>query len=259
MHALIAQILQPPGAAERGRETMSSNTISILEGNTFVVCDLRGDIDASPTDTTGLFSYDTRFLSRWILTIDGVRPNVLSTDDLDYFVAQFFLVPGTGTVYVDADLSILRKRSVVANGSHEDVTILNHKHTPVDLTLHFDTAADFADVFEIKDALTKKAQLYQRINKANKALILGYRRERFVRETHITPTVNATFDEHSISFHVHIEPHREWTVGLDVDIFKSAAEISASPGRKMHTSAQAPTGRSSALRQWLGEMGSAHV
>jgi len=60
-------------------------TISVLEGNTFVVSDLRGDIDASPTEPLGLFAWDTRFLSRWLLTVDGQRPNVLSTDDLDYF------------------------------------------------------------------------------------------------------------------------------------------------------------------------------
>src|SRR5438309_4895018 len=83
-------------------------TMSVLEGNNFVVSDLRGDIDASLTEPLGLFAWDTRFLSRWLLTVDSQRPNVLSTDDLDYFYVQFFLVPGTGTVYVDSDLSIIR-------------------------------------------------------------------------------------------------------------------------------------------------------
>ncbi len=73
-----------------------SKTISILEGNTFAVSDLGGDIDASPTETKGLFAWDTRYLSRWLLTLDGKTPNVLSTDDLAYFSAQFFLVPVRG-------------------------------------------------------------------------------------------------------------------------------------------------------------------
>ncbi len=42
--------------------------VKILEGNTFVVCDDSGDIEASLTDPTGLFSFDTRFLSKWVLT-----------------------------------------------------------------------------------------------------------------------------------------------------------------------------------------------
>src|SRR5256884_4904 len=97
-------------------------TMSVLEGNNFVVSDLHGDIDASPTEALGLFAWDTRFLSRWILTVDGQRPNVLSMDDLDYFSVQFFLVPGTGTIYVDADQSIMRKRTI-GNGFSEELTI----------------------------------------------------------------------------------------------------------------------------------------
>ena len=83
---------------------MAIDVVRILEGNTFVVSDERGDIEASSMDPTGLFSYDTRFLSTWTLTVDGERLNALSTDDLQYYEAQFFLVPGTGTVYANADL-----------------------------------------------------------------------------------------------------------------------------------------------------------
>ena len=110
---------------------MSDGLVQILDGNTFVVSDRRGDIEASRTDPTGLFSFDTRFLSRWVLTIDGQRLNPLSVDDLQYFEARFFLVPGTGTVYVDAKLSLIRRRAVGV-GFHEQLTIFNHDHEPVD-------------------------------------------------------------------------------------------------------------------------------
>ncbi len=193
----------------------AKTTISVLEGNNFVVSDLSGDIDASPTEALGLFAWDTRFLSRWLLTVDGVRPNVLSTDDLDYFYVQFFLVPGTGTIYVDADQSIIRKRAV-GNGFHEDLTILNHKDKPVDLKVRIEAGADFADLFEVKDKLTKKGEFYHRIE--SNRLVLGYRRDKFVRETFITSSAKADIDEHGLSFAVHIEPHGEWTTHLDVVI-----------------------------------------
>ena len=48
---------------------MSDGLVKILDGNTFVVSDGRGDIEASLTDPTGLFSFDTRFLSKWVLTV----------------------------------------------------------------------------------------------------------------------------------------------------------------------------------------------
>ncbi len=190
-------------------------TISILEGNNFVVSDLRGDIDASPTEALGLFAWDTRFLSRWLLTVDGLRPNVLSTDDLDYFSVQFFLVPGTGTIYVDADQSIMRKRAI-GNGFHEDLTILNHQDKAVDLRVRIEAAADFADLFEVKDKLTKKGELYHRVE--SDRLVLGYRREQFIRETLITASAQADIDEQGLSFAVHIEPHSVWTTRLDVAI-----------------------------------------
>src|SRR6266568_2922539 len=190
-------------------------TISILEGNNFVVSDLRGDIDASPTEALGLFAWDTRFLSRWLLTVDGQRPNVLSTDDLDYFAVQFFLVPGTGTIYVDADQSIIRKRTI-GNGFSEELTILNHKDKPVDFRVRVEAAADFADLFEVKDHLTKKGEFYHRIE--SNRLLLGYRRDQFIRETLITASAGADIDEHGLSFMVHIEPHSEWTTRLDVAI-----------------------------------------
>jgi len=134
---------------------MSDGLVKILDGNTFVVSDGRGDIEASMTDPTGLFSFDTRFLSKWVLTIDDQRLNALSVDDLQYFETRFFLVPGTGTVYVDAKLSVIRSREV-ADGFHEAITIFNHDEKPVDLKVRVEAGSDFADLFEVKDALKKK-------------------------------------------------------------------------------------------------------
>ena len=75
---------------------MTDNLVKILDGNTFVVSDPRGDIDATPSDPAGFFSWDTRHLSKWALSVDGHRLNPLSVDDVHYFEARFFLVPGTG-------------------------------------------------------------------------------------------------------------------------------------------------------------------
>jgi len=108
---------------------MTDGLVRILEGNTFVVSDERGDIEASATDPTGLFSFDTRFLARWVLTVNGQRLNSLSVDDLNYFEARFFLVPGTGTSYVNATLSVIRARTV-GDGFHEELSILNHDDKP---------------------------------------------------------------------------------------------------------------------------------
>jgi glycogen debranching enzyme len=190
-----------------------SDLVQILDGNTFVVSDSTGDIEASLTDPTGLFSFDTRFLSKWILTVNGDRLNPLSVDDLQYFETRFFLVPGTGTVYVDAKLSVIRRRAVGA-GFHEELTILNHDDAPVDLTVRIDAGSDFADLFEVKDALKKKGRYSTSV--ADGALRLRYDRATYRRETVISASKPATIDEGGLTFQASLEPHAEWTTDLDV-------------------------------------------
>src|SRR5262249_26717687 len=146
--------------------------VSILDGNTFVVSDNRGDIEGAPGDDAGLFHMDMRCLSRWILTIDGKRPNVLSIDDFKYYGTQFFSTLSSGTVYVDSHLSCRRQRTV-DNGFHEEITIMNHDQNPMEFEVRLDVAADFADLFEVKDKLPKKGELYHRVE--GNRLILGYR------------------------------------------------------------------------------------
>ncbi|HEX2427840.1 MAG TPA: glycogen debranching N-terminal domain-containing protein [Gaiellaceae bacterium] len=192
---------------------MSDGTVQILDGNTFVVSDERGDIEASLTDPTGLFSFDTRFLSRWVLTIDGERLNALSVDDLQYYETRFFLVPGTGTVYIDAKLSVIRQR-YVANGFHEEITILNHSDKTVDLVVRLDAGSDFADLFEVKDALKKKGRYSSRT--AGGRLVLGYERGPFSRATEISATARPSVDAEGLTFRVRIPAHGEWTTAIDV-------------------------------------------
>lgn len=201
---------------------MRANAVSALEGDTFVVSDRRGDIAISPEEAQGLFQGDTRFLSRWVLTVNGQLPNPLSTDDVNYFSSQFFLVPGTGTVYVDSPLSIIRQRAV-GGGFHEGLKVKNHTDKPLDLDIRIEAAADFADLFQVKDAeFQRKGQFYKRIE--SNRLVLGYGRERFVRETWITASASAEIDEKGFRFRVHLEPHGEWSTSLDVLVAKDGSE-----------------------------------
>ena len=192
---------------------MADDLVKILDGNTFVVSDSRGDIEASLTDPTGLFSFDTRFLSRWVLTVNGDRLNSLSVDDLQYFESRFFLVPGTGTVYVDANLSVIRRRSVGA-GFEEEVAVLNHDNEPVKLAIRIDAACDFADLFEVKDALRKKGKSSTRVERSR--LVLEYARDTYRRYTTIAASGPAKYDDKGVAFAVTIPAHEEWRTTITV-------------------------------------------
>ncbi|MCW2851996.1 MAG: Amylo-alpha6-glucosidase [Nocardioides sp.] len=194
---------------------MAEDHVQILDGNTFVVSDTQGDIQASATDPSGLFSLDTRFLSRWVLTVNGERLTALSIDDLHYFETRFFLVPGPGTVYVDAKTTVIRQRAV-AEGFREQLTVLNHHVEPIELTLRLDAAADFADLFEVKDALEKKGT--RSVAAVGGQLVMTYERETFRRTTTVSSTQPAEVDDHGLQFSVLIEPHGSWSTELDVRV-----------------------------------------
>jgi glycogen debranching enzyme len=192
---------------------MAKDTISILDGSTFLVSDLRGDVDASPDQPHGFFYRDTRFLSRWQLSANGSPLDVLSTDETQYFASKHFLVPPTGTVNDNPTVSIHRNRTI-GDGFHEDVTVLNHANEPVELELRLEAGADFADLFEVKDALEKKGERYARIEEDT--LVLGYRRDDFVRETRIRSSRAAAVDESGFTLQVRVEPHDEWNTCIFV-------------------------------------------
>jgi glycogen debranching enzyme len=229
---------------------MPTNLISILDGNTFVVSDRRGDMEATPTDNHGLFMNDTRYLSRWILTINDARPAVLSVDDQQYFRMQCFLALTSGTVYVDSQLSVQRQRAV-DKGFHETLTLTNHSRKPVDLEVRLQAAADFADLFEVKDKLEKKGSCY-RIVEAGR-LVLGYRRDAYNRETAITSSEPATIVEDGLVFRIQIPPQSAWSTNIDVSVvMRQGQEATPATGAYV-PGKEAPTPElEQDLVEWMG-------
>jgi glycogen debranching enzyme len=230
---------------------MTEKQVRILDGNTFVVSDERGDIEASRTDPTGLFSFDTRFLSTWVLTINGERLTPLSVDDLEYYESRFYLVPGTGTVYVDAKLSVIRQRSV-GNGFREELTVLNHEGKPVELTVRLEADCDFADLFEVKDALEKKGSYSRGLEDGR--LLLAYQRETFSRSTAISSSQPCTLDEHGLTFELELAAHGSWKTALDVVTAVLGTSVGRDEGSSLAWQARRPrTDMARNLARWLDE------
>ena len=193
---------------------MSDNTISILDGSTFLVSNPNGDIDARPDEAEGLFFKDMRHLSKWKLTMGGQPLNVLSTDASEYYYAQHFCIPPTGTIYKNPTLSVIRRR-FVGDGFVEELTVVNHGAEAQEIDLRLEVGCDFADLFEVKDALQKKGEFYQQMR--NRQLVLGYRRDSFVRETLISSTETPTEGTvNNVSFRFTLQSKSSWSTKLKV-------------------------------------------
>jgi glycogen debranching enzyme len=192
--------------------------VSILKGSAFVVSDRIGDIAPRVGDPTGLFYRDMRHLSRWELRLNGRELEALAAESLEYDEAVFYLVEPTGTVYRNPAMSLIRRREV-ADGMREQLELINHglHEAHVEITILFD--ADFADLFEVKDELSKHGELYR--HRSPDGVTLGYLREEpstaagrgvgeFRRETYIR-AADAFFTEQSLTFRVTVPPHGTWT------------------------------------------------
>ena len=68
----------------------------------------------------------------------------------------------------------------------------------MDLEVRIEAGSDFADLFEVKDDLKKKGEYYTRVDDGR--LVLGYRRETYVRETWVSATAACAVDEHGLTF-----------------------------------------------------------
>jgi len=121
-------------------------SLTILEGSTFCVCDHRGDFG---WPTSGFFAKDIRFLSVLELTINGVAPLLLSSDQVEYFSAAFYLRNPRADLAPDA-LSIARER-FVGDGMQDSLRVDNHTMAPISFELALRFGSDFADIFAVKD------------------------------------------------------------------------------------------------------------
>ncbi|WBB68127.1 glycogen debranching N-terminal domain-containing protein [Micromonospora sp. WMMD812] len=188
--------------------------VRILDGNNFVLSDRSGDIEA---DTVcGFFEFDTRYLSEWLLTINGEQLNALAIDEPHYFRMRFFLVPGSPTHYVDAKVSVIRERCIAGAGFEERLTVLNHAGKAVDFTVRLAVDSDFAPVYAIiAEPIERPGRVYRRVEEQR--LRLGYHREKFRRETTIATSEPARIDEHGLTYEVRIGPHGRWSTLLQVD------------------------------------------
>ncbi|MEU5908174.1 glycogen debranching N-terminal domain-containing protein [Micromonospora sp. NPDC047467] len=192
---------------------MKQEQVHVIAGNVFAISDAQGDMEVDPREPVGLFSFDTRFLSDWVLSIDGERLHALSRDDIAYFETRFVLVPGVASHYIDADVSVIRHRSI-HDRLHERITVLNHSSEPAEFTVRMEVRSDFADIAEVGNVRQRDVQVT--VDDRNQRLVLRYERERFARETTVSSSVPAEIDERGLTFRIRVAPAGTWETTLHV-------------------------------------------
>ena len=120
--------------------------LTILEGSTFCLSDDLGDVSG---ETSGFFAWDTRFLSRLVLRVDGASPLPLSAGRLKHFAAAFYLRNPRVAGLPSDSLSIARNR-FVGTGLQERIAVQNESMDRLAFELSLELGTDFADIISVK-------------------------------------------------------------------------------------------------------------
>jgi glycogen debranching enzyme len=121
------------------------------EGELFQVSDRRGDFSADHA-TSGLFTRDTRVLSRFELLVNGEKPQLfmVTTAD-DYIQRAFYGAAGVDeALFHRLDLGIERRRVLYGGVMYERVVVTNYARRALAVAIELRFDADFASVFEVR-------------------------------------------------------------------------------------------------------------
>ena len=205
--------------------------VTLVDGSTFAVSDASGDINGG---VHGLYLFDTRMLSQFVLRVAKHAVEALSVEYLGPFSATFIsrLRPVDGPI--DAPIVVLRTRSV-GNGMSESIELRNYATTAAALDLELAVGVDFASVFDVKAGRV----VQQGRSTSGRGPGLSFVQQmpsgpwivtvKAASDTHCAPATLAALppgtDETMLCWRVEIDPGGRWTACVELALQTGARVI----------------------------------
>jgi glycogen debranching enzyme len=165
----------------------------LKEADSFAVLDQFGDIQANGPAPEGLFFEDTRYLSRLVLSIDRLRPLLLSsavTEDnamLSTDLTNPDLFEGDRLRIMRDTVHILRSTVLGECEMFVRLELHNFGATPARFQLGLDFDADYADLFEVRGAVRRQRGKILPDEPRPNGAVLAYRGlDDVIRRSHFT-------------------------------------------------------------------------
>src|SRR5579862_8221202 len=124
-------------------------TVTLVQGSAFCISGRSGDVYRDTAQ--GLIFRDTRFLSRCELRVNGTQPEPLAASTINPFSATYVSRTRPRSGRRSGQLMIFRYR-YIGRGMREDLVIRNFSEEPAYCSVEYVMEADFADLFEVKEA-----------------------------------------------------------------------------------------------------------
>lgn len=226
-----------PASASRIRLRPRKDVLHISRGRTVLGLDHEGTIN-SESPRQGLFVYQTRMLSQYRWTIGGQSPRLSahSAVQQNSWLAYYFQAPPnckdtpTGECNPLQQTIELKISRVVGEGMHEDVEVTNHTQIATDISLALEADADFVAREEIKKERKQRGRLQKTWGKSGDEWHWNFdyrvkhsydhQGNEGIASLHRAITLHLRCDSEphhagkSVSFRLHLEPHRPWTACL---------------------------------------------
>jgi glycogen debranching enzyme len=197
-------------------------TITINYDHQFMICE--PDATMAPPNHVGFFARDTRFVSAYAVTLNGMRPLLLDARNLEHYSARHeFTSPelplGVGpdgeTEASVAERSVgLRLSRTILEGVHEDYDLVSYARHPIRIVLEIEIVSDFADIFDVRNRrLVRRGEIQSTWKPQAQELRNVYRNGNFRRDLIVRvdkPSSPPGFANGRLGFALQLEPKGSW-------------------------------------------------
>lgn len=198
---------------------VDTKTMILKQGESFGIFNTSGDIHQLGSGTQGLYHEGTRYLSEMQLSVEDLRPLLLSSNIGEN--NEMVTVDLTNPDFPDKDeevvlqgtIHVFRSKFIWEGVTYEQIRFINFGNKAVDfrIKMHFD--ADYCDIFEVRGMHRPKRGALLKPESADDQVILGYRGlDDIVRKTiiHFEPSPQHVLEK-EIQTSITLTPKQEFS------------------------------------------------
>ena len=195
------------------------NVHLIKDGDLFLLTDQAGNITKNEDRQYGLYAKDTRFLSRYELLVDNIKPLVLSSGDGEDNINKIYLSKVSFEKSGSEEVFIKRQQMIFNGMVYDRILVKNYFSQPLALRLILKVDADYLDIFQVRNYVKEK-RLGSILNpsKIKNGLVLGYLGKDGLRRETTVKILNKEGeiykDRIELSFQLKHKQEKEVTVGI---------------------------------------------
>ena len=239
--------------ADTAAGPLGPGTVTLVEGSSFCISLPNGDMHSAHPH--GVFFQDTRILSGWSLRVNGLSLEPLAAETKEPYRALFAGRVNRSDGYADSPLIVERLREVGA-GIQEQITVRNYSLEPVECVISVRPEADFADLFEVKEARIQRRWDQTREIDGDTLTIRGTWQD--VRKGIVVQAPGAEVREEELTYSISVGARSQWSTILTA-LPTHEATAGPPPPSFVHTEGEEISPRDRRRQEWVDKIPKLHM